>query len=224
LAERHGFLVAYPAQSRGATSSKCWNWFNSEDQGRDRGEPAFIAGIVRDILRDHPVDPSRVYISGLSAGGAAAAIMAEAYPDLFCAVGVHSGLPVGAASSIPQAFSAMRNGAGGTPLAGAVPTIVVHGLADATVHPSNGAAVIDQALRAFDGLQATTRKGISSGGRQFRQTSHASVDGRSMVEHWQIDGAGHAWAGGHPQGSFTDPTGPKASEEMVRFFLQHARK
>lgn len=224
LAEQHGFLVAYPAQSMGANSSKCWNWFKSEDQGRDRGEPAVIAGIVRDILRDHPVDPARVYIAGLSAGGAAAAIMAEAYPELFSAVGVHSGLPVGAASDIPQAFSAMRNGADGTRLARAVPTIVIHGLADATVHPRNGVAVVDQVLQAFGGLQETTRKGISSGGRPFRQTSHANIDGRSVVEHWQIDGAGHAWAGGAPEGSFTDPTGPKASDEMVRFFLQHARK
>jgi poly(hydroxyalkanoate) depolymerase family esterase len=223
LAEVHGFLVAYPAQPTGANANKCWNWFKSEDQARDRGEPALIAGLTRDILRDHPVDPARVYVAGLSAGGAAAAIVAAAYPDLFSAAGVHSGLPVGAANDIPQAFSAMRTGARGTPLVRAVPTIVIHGLADGTVHPRNGKAVVAQTLQAFDGLKATTRKGVSAGGRSFRQTRHANSAGQSMVEHWEIDGAGHAWAGGQPEGSFTDQAGPAASEEMLRFFLQHAQ-
>lgn len=223
LAERHGVLVAYPAQPTGANANKCWNWFKPEDQVRGRGEPALIAGLTRDILRDYPADPARVYIAGLSAGGAAAAIVAAAYPDLFSAVGVHSGLPVGAASDVAQAFSAMRNGAGGAALTRAVPTIALHGTADGTVHPRNGKAVIAQTLRAFDGLHVTTRKGVSVGGRSFHQTSHARADGRSICEHWEIEGAGHAWAGGHPDGSYTDPAGPLASEEMLRFFLQHAQ-
>ena len=223
LAEQHGFMAAYPAQPTGANANKCWNWFKPEDQARDRGEPALIAGLTRDILRDYPVDPARIYIAGLSAGGAAAAIVAAAYPELFSAVGVHSGLPVGAASDIPQAFSAMRSGAVGTPLVRAVPTIVIHGTADVTVHPRNGKAVVAQTLPSFHGLKATTRKGVSTGGRSFRQTSHADSAGRSIVEHWEIDGAGHAWAGGQPEGSFTDTAGPAASEEMLRFFLQHAQ-
>ena len=224
LAEQHGFLVAYPAQPTAANANKCWNWFKPEDQARDRGEPALIAGLTRDILRDHPVDPARIYIAGLSAGGAAAVIVAEAYPDLFSAVGVHSGLPVGAASDIPQAFAAMRSGAVGTALDRAVPTIVIHGMADGTVHPRNGKAVVAQALTTFDGLKATMRKGVSAGGRSFRQTSHANSAGQSMVEHWEIDRAGHAWAGGQQEGSFTDPLGPAASEEMLWFFLQHAQR
>lgn len=223
LAERLGMLVAYPAQPTGANANKCWNWFKPEDQARDRGEPALIAGLTRDVLRDYPVDPARIYIAGLSAGGAAAAIVAEAYPDLFSAAGVHSGLPVGAASDIPQAFSAMRTGAKGKALANAVPTIVIHGLADGTVHPSNGTAVVTQTVQAFDGLTASVRNGVSAGGRSFRQTSFDSGDGRSMCEHWEIEGTGHAWAGGKPEGSFTDPSGPAASEEMLRFFLQHER-
>lgn len=221
LAETHGFLVAYPAQPAGANSSKCWNWFRPEDQSRDRGEPALIAGLTRDILRDHPVDPARIYIAGLSAGGAAAAIMAACYPELFTAVGVHSGLPVGAATDIPQAFSAMRSGARGTALTRPVPTIVIHGLADATVHPRNGSAVADRARQAFGDLAMTRRTAVSPGGRPFRHDSYGRGDGPSLVEHWVIDAAGHAWAGGQPEGSFTDPRGPKASEEMVRFFLQH---
>lgn len=223
LAEQHGFLVAYPAQPSGANANKCWNWFKAEDQGRDRGEPALIAGLTRDILRDHPVDPTRVYVAGLSAGGAAAAIMGAAYPDLFCAVGVHSGLAVGSATDMPQAFAAMRSGSSGKTLAKAAPMIVIHGLADTTVHSSNGAAVVAQTLAAHGDLTATKRKGKSAGGKSYRQTSYHDAKGRSMCEHWEINGAGHAWAGGRSEGSYTDPSGPSASQEMLRFFLQHAQ-
>ena len=223
LAEQHGFLVAYPAQPPGANANKCWNWFRPEDQVRDHGEPALIAGIVRDIIGDHPVDPARVYVAGLSAGGAAAAIVATAYPEIFAAAGVHSGLPVGAATDIPQAFLAMRNGVKGTPVLHAVPTIVMHGSADKTVNPINGKATVAQTVKAFGGLETKVRKGVSAGGRSFRQTSYLSIDGLSMCEHWEIAGAGHAWAGGGSQGSYTDPTGPSASAELVRFFMQHRK-
>ncbi len=221
LAEEFGLLVAWPAQPQGANAQKCWNWFRPEDQGRDKGEPALLAGIVRDILREYPADPARVYITGLSAGGAAAAIMAAAYPDLFAAVGVHSGLPVGAARDVPSAFGAMRVGATGQGAALAVPAIVFHGLADSTVHPENGAAVMAQALQGRKGLAETRTSGTSARGRTYRHTRHQDVMGRSMAEHWEIEGAGHAWSGGGPGGSYTDPTGPDASREMIRFFLQH---
>ena len=223
LAEQHGFLVAYPGQPIAANANKCWNWFKPEDQGRDGGEPELVAGIVGDIIRDQSVDSARVYIAGLSAGGAAAAIVAAAYPDLFSAVGVHSGLPVGAATDIPQAFSAMRNGAKGKPLTQSVPTIVVHGTADNTVNPDNGKSVVDQTLSGFGALDTIVGRGVSEGGRPFRQTRHSDADGRSMCEHWEIEGAGHAWAGGARDGSYTDPAGPSASEEMVRFFFQHSK-
>ncbi len=223
LAEQHGFLVIFPAQPAGANASKCWNWFRPEDQRRDAGEPAVIAGLVRDVLRDHGGDPARVYIAGLSAGGAAAAIVGNLYPDLFSAIGVHSGLPVGAARDVPSAFGAMRGGVAGARLAKAVPTITLHGSADATVNPANGAAVAAQAVRAMPGLQVTAHTGVSGGGRGWRAVRHARADGRVMVEEWVVDGAGHAWAGGQPGGSYTDPAGPDASTEMVRFFLQHRR-
>ena len=222
LAEEFGCLVAYPAQPSGANSSKCWNWFRPEDQGRDRGEPALIAGIIRDILRTHPVDPARVYVAGLSAGGAAAAIVAAAYPDLIAAVGVHSGLPVGAARDVPSAFAAMRSGAGagaraaGTPM----PTITLHGDADTTVHPKNGAAVAARARSAYKGLKKSVVQGTSEGGRAYRRTCHAA-QGVTVAEEWEVAGAGHAWAGGRAAGSYTDPAGPDASREMVRFFLSH---
>ncbi|MDT8854310.1 PHB depolymerase family esterase [Paracoccaceae bacterium Fryx2] len=221
LAEEFGCIIAYPAQPTGANANKCWNWFKPEDQRRDGGEPALIAGIARDILRDHPVDPARVYIAGLSAGGAAAAIVAAAYPELFHAVGVHSGLPVGAARDVPSAFAAMQQGGAGSTAIRTQPTIILHGLADATVHPRNGDAVARQVLSGRPGLAKTVQRGTSAGGRGWRQTSHSLPDGRSHCEHWEIEGAGHAWAGGKAAGSHTDPAGPDASREMLRFFLQH---
>ncbi|WP_103334229.1 extracellular catalytic domain type 1 short-chain-length polyhydroxyalkanoate depolymerase [Pseudotabrizicola formosa] len=223
LAEDAGYLVAWPAQPQGANAQKCWNWFRPEDQARDRGEPAVLAGIIRDILRDHPVDASRVYVAGLSAGGAAAAIMGAAYPDLIAAVGVHSGLPVGGAQDVMSAFSAMRSGSPGKAQAKAIPTIVLHGLADSTVHPSNGTAVIAQATKSCKGLKRVQGSGATDAGRSYRHTRHEDMAGRSFAEHWEIDGAGHAWSGGRPGGSYTDPTGPDASREMLRFFAQHRR-
>ncbi|MFN6979336.1 MAG: alpha/beta hydrolase family esterase [Gemmobacter sp.] len=180
-----------------------------------------IAGIVRDVLRDHGGDGRRVYVAGLSAGGAAAAIMGAAYPDLVAAVGVHSGLPVGGARDLPSAFAAMRSGAGATAQRIGVPAIVFHGLADTTVHPGNGAAVIAQAVEGRAGLAEARVSGRAAGGRRYRQTRHADAAGRTVAEFWEIDGAGHAWAGGHAAGSFTDPGGPDASREMLRFFGQH---
>jgi poly(hydroxyalkanoate) depolymerase family esterase len=222
LAEEQTFLVAYPEQSRSANAGKCWNWFNADDQRRDRGEPSLIAGITREIMQEFSVDPGRVYIAGLSAGGAAAAIMGSVYPDLYAAIGVHSGLPHGAARDMPSGFAAMRNGGSSQSRqkSGGVPAIVFHGDGDTTVHPSNGHGVISQSKAGADHA-LTVSSGVSQGGVKYTCTVHADESGRPMAEHWILHGTGHAWSGGSSAGSFTDPRGPDASREMMRFFGQH---
>ena len=220
--------MAYPAQPTAANTSRCWNWFESSEQRRDYGEPSLIAGITRQIARNFSVVAGRVYVAGLSAGGAAAAVMAAIYPDLYAAVGIHSGLAYGAAHDMATALAAMRNGVGaaGTPARGSktlVPTIVFHGDADKTVNPLNGDHVIAQAKLGTD-LKTTVVRGRSEGGVSFVRTIESDDSGRSILEQWVLQGAGHAWSGGSPQGSYTDARGPDASREMVRFFLQHSTR
>jgi poly(hydroxyalkanoate) depolymerase family esterase len=225
LAEEQGFLVAYPGQPSSANPTKCWNWFSAGDQVRDTGEPSLIAGITRQIIRDVAVDPARVYIAGLSAGGAAAAIMGMAYPDLYAAIGVHSGLACGAAKDMPSAFAAMRQG-GSHLMEGAkhpLPTIVFHGDRDTTVSPVNGDQVIAQSKAAAE-FHSTISRGQSAGGINYTRTVQTDASGRPILEQWVLHGAGHAWSGGSPAGSYTDPRGPDASREMLRFFLEHPKR
>ena len=223
LAEEFGLFVAYPGQTQAANMQKCWNWFNAADQSRDQGEPSLIAGITRSIMQDFPVETRRVYIAGLSAGGAKAAIMGATYPDLYAAVGVHSGLACGAARDMVSAFSAMKQGGGaGGVRAGSgqpVPTIVFHGDRDTTVHPVNGDEVATQA-RAGAAHRTKVDQGTSQGGMAYTRTVHRDDTGRAMLEQWVLHGAGHAWSGGSASGSYTDPKGPDASREMIRFFLE----
>ena len=223
LAEEIGFFVAYPGQTQAANMQKCWNWFNAADQQRDQGEPSLIAGITRAVMQDVPVQEGKVYIAGLSAGGAKAAIMAATYPELYAGVGVHSGLACGAARDMGSAFAAMKQGGGAaTGLqvrpGPAVPTIVFHGDRDTTVHPVNGDEVAAQAKAgAAQGTEIT--QGRSPGGMTFTRTIHRDAAGQIQLEQWVLHGAGHAWSGGSTAGSYTDPKGPDASREMMRFFL-----
>jgi len=220
LAQELKFFVAYPAQVRSANMSKCWNWFRPGDQKRDAGEPSLIAGITREIMRDFPVRAGQVYIAGLSAGGAAAAVMGAAYPELYAAVGVHSGLACGAAHDMPSAMLAMRQGKmGSAGAARVVPTIVFHGDADATVNIANGGNVIAQAKGAAE-LHRRVLNGVSPGGVAYTRIVESDAAGRALLEEWVLHGAGHAWSGGRAEGTYTDPRGPDASREMLRFFLQ----
>jgi poly(hydroxyalkanoate) depolymerase family esterase len=226
IAEEQTCFVVYPAQPSEANQAKCWNWFRTADQQRGKGEPSLIAGITRQIMRDYAVDPKRVYVGGLSAGGAAAAIMGVTYHDLYAAIGVHSGVACGAATDLPSAFVAMRQGGGSynRVILGdgpTVPTIVFHGDRDVTVHPNNGDHILEQSLGTTR-TQKGVHRGRVPGGHVFTRTVHTDASGRGIFEHWKIHGAGHAWSGGSPAGSYTDPLGPDATREMLRFFLEHS--
>jgi poly(hydroxyalkanoate) depolymerase family esterase len=224
LAEEFGFLVAYPAQPQSANASKCWNWFNAADQQRGSGEPSLIAGITADIMTHHPVDERRVYIAGLSAGGAAAAIMAETYPDVYAAAGVHSGLACGAAKDMMSAFTVMQQGGPAksslSRKEASIPVIVFHGDRDTTVHPSNANCIIGP---VESGSKQTTTEASTSAGMRYTRTVYYGTGHRSVMENWSVHGGGHAWFGGSGAGSYTQPKGPEASREMVRFFLEHPR-
>ena len=215
---KRGFYVLYPTQTQHANSSRCWNWFKHNHQKRGRGEPALLAGMTRDVMSRYNIDPQRVYVAGLSAGGAMAAILGDAYPDLFAAVGVHSGLATGSATNVQTALSVMQTGAApaGARTTASPPTIVFHGDSDATVNPVNG----EQVLAASAGVnKAETKRAKSTNGRDYTQRIYKESGGRVVAEHWAVHGAGHAWSGGSARGSYTDGTGPDASEEMLRFFL-----
>lgn len=223
VAQAKGCYVLYPAQSRQANPQGCWQWFKHSHQQRGRGEPALLAGMTREVMGRHTIDPRRVYVAGLSAGGAMAAILGAAYPDLYAAVGVHSGLAAGAATDLSTALAAMRGGAAGRGTAHGVPTIVFHGDADATVHPANGEHVIAACAGTTAAVQ-THRIDGESGRASTRRVHSDPADGRVLGEHWLVHGAAHAWSGGSSQGSYTDSRGPDATAEMLRFFFEHPRQ
>lgn len=224
LAEEYGCLVLYPEQDGKSNRSHCWNWFEPGHQLRDAGEPAIIAGMTRQIVREYDIDPTRIFVAGMSAGGAMAALLGAEYPELFAAVGVHSGLPAGSARDMISGLQAMKKPGRGRSLREAVPVIVFHGDADHLVNQGNGEAVLKQFVSAHAGLRATplqvSETASTQGGRRSTCRTWRDEQGRAMAEHWIVHGAGHSWAGGDAAGSHTDALGPNASREMLRFFLQ----
>lgn len=227
LAEKHGLAVAYPAQTGSQNAASCWNWFKPGNQRRGAGEPAILASLALKLMKDFDLDRGSVFVAGLSAGGAMAAILADVYPDVFSAAGVHSGLARGAANDVRSAILAMRNGGADNSIAvdtsgpsRRVRRIVFQGEADSTVHPSNAAIIVAAAVGSNAAPTRTISRSVR--GRGYARSDFAGPDGRVLLELWMLDGAGHAWSGGRPSGSYTDSTGPDASAQMVRFFLAPA--
>lgn len=221
-AREQGFYVLYPVQPRETNPQKCWNWFKHNHQQAGKGEPSILADMTRHVIAEYGIDTRRVYVAGLSAGGAMAAILADTYPQLYAAAGVHSGLAAGAAKDLPSALSAMK-GIGVRPGAVSstpVPTIVFHGDRDATVHPANAGAVVAASAGADARVQSQRVSGPNQG-RDSTKRVYMNAQGQVLAEYWEVHGAGHAWAGGSPKGSYTDQSGPDATEEMLRFFFEH---
>ena len=218
-----GWLVAWPAQTAAANAQRCWNWFNRKNQDRGRGEAGEIAGVTQEVMQTHAVDARRVFVAGLSAGGAAAAIMGQAYPDLYAAIGVHSGLACGAAFDLSSALAAMHSGGSPADRMGgaAVPTIIFQGDQDRTVHPLNSRFVAAQSGRGALLRRQTQR--VPAPGYDCTRILYRDGRGRVLIEEWLVHGGGHAWFGGDPAGSYADPAGPDATREMLRFFVEHGR-
>ena len=223
IAEEQRIFVLYPEQSEAANQTRCWNWFNAANQRRDQGEPSIIADMTRDMIRSYNIDARRVYIAGMSAGGAMAAIMAATYSDLYAAVGIHSGVPYGAAQNFLAAIAAMKDGAaiGARLPSKSIPLIVFHGDQDMMVNSRNGEQLVSQWLGgpAPNRREETSTAQASQGnGRAFTRTVYWDGAGHAVAENWLVHDAGHAWSGGGSAGSFADAAGPDASREMVRFF------
>ncbi len=223
VAQKEGLLVAYPMQNRMANQSGCWNWFQPKDQAREGGEPEIIAALTRTVMKEYGFDKDNVFVAGLSAGGAMAAVMGATYPDLFDSIGVHSGLAYKSASDVNSAFAAMRGAGTAQPAQHTQRNpprqIVFHGSSDHTVAPVN-AKQMSEMVRSQHGQGDTLHRRFSAGGRSVDQTLILGLDGAVRTEEWMIEGSGHSWSGGNPQGSYTEPNGPDASLEMVRFFLR----
>jgi poly(hydroxyalkanoate) depolymerase family esterase len=226
-ADDRGCLVAYPIQSRSANQAKCWNWFLPQDQQRDRGEPAIVVGIIEAIAAEYAVDPQRIYVAGLSAGGAAAAVLGSQYPDVFAAIGVHSGIACGAATDVLSAFAAMSGKTAASAVKarsdrrGDLPTIVFHGDRDRTVHLSNSDGIV--ASNRSSELLSSIETGQAGDGHAYSRQTFRDEAGGVQLERWTIHGAGHAWSGGNASFPYADPAGPDATAAMMDFFLTHRR-
>jgi poly(hydroxyalkanoate) depolymerase family esterase len=239
LADQQGFLVLYPEQRRLANAYRCWNWFDSAAH-RAGGEAALIAGMVREVIATFGVDPGRVYIAGLSAGGAMTSIMASCYGNLFAACAVHSGLMYRAAESVSEATKAMKQGSRASPENTArqaiaqkdfafVPAMVIHGNQDGTVNPVNADQVVEQfmamaTLSGGGGAALTEFTSSEHGGNRYPYEIREYRRGDNLLlRKVLVEGLDHSWSGGDGEHPFNDPNGPDASRMIWEFFTDFQR-
>lgn len=232
-AERLGFLVLYPEQQPEEHPQRCWRWFEAEHQRRGRGEPAALMALLEQVERERGVEPGRTYLAGLSAGAGMAVVLAALHPGRFAAIAAHSGVPYGAAEGEGKA-EAVLAGAGPSAtelsrrLREAVPTgaslpplLAIHGTADQLVSPENTRRLVSTWLAASrDGSPEPDREvrgGEEGDGYPYLRRRWGGT-GRDRVEAWLVDGLGHAWSGGSPEGTWTDPQGPDATRVVLDFF------
>ncbi|GAC1384077.1 MAG: hypothetical protein NVS4B7_19900 [Ktedonobacteraceae bacterium] len=248
LAEQFSFIVVYPQQTNNYNQYTCWNWYDIANQYRDSGEPAIIAGIVQTIINapnQWTIDTRSIYIAGLSAGAAMSVILGVTYPDIFAAIGVHSGLEYQAATDQASGVQAAEKGGpdsmqqgqiayeamGG--FARVVPTIVFHGTHDYVNNIINGHQVVQQWIAtnslASHGLYTanfnsptTTSVGQGPNGHSYIIYTWNDTRGNEVQSYWQINNMGHAWSGGNYNSSYTDPQGPDASLAIYTFFQRHS--
>ncbi|MEO5904979.1 MAG: PHB depolymerase family esterase [Gemmatimonadaceae bacterium] len=232
--EQSKVLVAYPEQPAAANGLKCWNWFDAAHQKRDKGEPALIASITRQVMSDMKVDSHRVYLVGLSAGAAMALTVAYAYPEMFAATGLHSGIAYGIATSTAEAVRRMGVGAADPVDFGAavvkgigsnhpIPAIVFQGKSDRTVNARNAGNIVAQLKTGFNPSMLTASKEKSDTTAQGYHFTRRVFGRPSLIEEWSVDELGHAWSGGSKDGTYTDERGPDATREIMRFLLEHGR-
>lgn len=247
LAEQEGFLVIYPDQPRTAHPFKCWSWFSPSHQARGKGEPAAIVGMVEQVAKKHAVDRGAVFAAGISAGGAMTAVLGAAYPDVFAAIGVASGLEYAAASSELEGRQAMSAGGPDPAVAGRrafeaaagnarrVPAIVFHGADDRIVAPVNADQAVGQWAQTndlaadgqddddVDAVADGKEEGQAPNGKRYTRWFFKDHAGRVVLQKVVVSGMGHAWSGGDAAGSYTDPKGPDASAMTWEFFKANRR-
>jgi poly(hydroxyalkanoate) depolymerase family esterase len=239
-AEAKGFILLLPQQDSSRNQFSCWNFFQDSSMHRSAGDPARIAAVTALVENSYNVDPHRVFVTGMSSGGAMASIMGATYPDYFAAIGVGSGCEYAATAACAGFRSADPTMAGQQayremgPRARPIPFIAMQGDADTTVPPANADQLVQQWLvtddLADDGAAngsvpstpAKTAFGSSAGGRSYTVRTYLDAHRAELAQYWVVRGMKHAWSGGNAAQPYSDPSGPDATAAMYAFFQNHA--